>query len=209
MSASHSCWQAGGAHIERRQSCRPHGTLDSAFGRVFHLEALKSLRVVEVRCRAMSDAPPPQSDPQRAICGPKCNYDLRGQLGPPVPFTVQCPECGAHLSTLNLLRPRTHLSLLKLALWTVLPMPIGSLLILVGLILTQSEVVLIILMLYGSILGAIFAGIHASTLAFLVAMHLSDRAHRSLLFASCVLLSTFLYDGAIVLALSRFVVFRC
>ncbi len=63
---------------------------------------------------------------------PQCKYDLRAQVGAPVPAMVTCPECGAESSTKELLEPlQAGPARVALGWWLVLPMPMCFFLLLV------------------------------------------------------------------------------
>ncbi len=54
---------------------------------------------------------------------PRCKYDLRVQVGPPVPVMVTCPECGTTTQSYQLLNPNEKRQLRSIWWYVFVPLP--------------------------------------------------------------------------------------
>lgn len=103
---------------------------------------------------------------------PKCKYDLRSHLGPPMPQMVRCPECGGDWSTIEFRQPsaRRRLPLLR---YTFVPMPVLILSLTLVFMMIGDPGIFIIL-LWFPVGFFIISLIHASVIGHIVVMDLDD-----------------------------------
>lgn len=135
---------------------------------------------------------------------PQCKYDLRGQLGVPMPRVVRCPECGQFSQTFEFRHVSYAPRRRQIPIWSIAwPLPTF---IVAAMVLTFAlgDVAVMLLLYRGLELGLLFTAIHASTIAFKFIIGCNDGYSqlRCIGLACYCFIATALFDSVIVMTLS-------